>query len=174
MVKKIRNIVLLILAVLILITGIAMTVLYFYRNEVVALFVKEANEYLETPVEVKKIELELWDKFPMVSFKLEDIKIYESADITMEYLCDADNMLISFDILNIIFKNYEISTLKVSDATFNIGRGKNGEKNYEFIHYNSTDSVNVKRELNLPNIVLEYVMINYIDLQNDVNIYLET
>ena len=140
MVKKIRNIVLLILAVLILITGIAMTVLYFYRNEVVALFVKEANEYLETPVEVKKIELELWDKFPMVSFKLEDIKIYESADITMEYLCDADQMLISFDILNIIFKNYEISTLKVSDATFNIGRGKNGEKNYEFIRYSRKES----------------------------------
>ena len=83
--KKIRNIVLLILAVLILVTGIAMTALYFYRNEVVAFFVQEANKYLETPVEVMKIELELWENFPMVSFKLDDIKIYESADITMEY-----------------------------------------------------------------------------------------
>jgi len=173
-VKKIRNIVLLILAVLILITGIAMTVLYFYRNEVVALFVQEANEYLETPVEVKKIELELWENFPMVSFKLEDIKIYESADVTMEYLCDADDMLISFDILNIIFKNYEISTLKVSNAIFNIGRSANGEKNYEFIRYSRKDSVKNQRELNLPNIVLENVRINYIDLQNDVKIYLET
>ena len=108
MFKKIRNIVLLILAVLILLTGIAMTALYFYRNEVVAFFVQEANKYLETPVEVKKIELELWENFPMVSFKLDDIKIFESTDITMEYLCDADNMLISFDVLKIIFKNYEI------------------------------------------------------------------
>ena len=33
---------------LILLTGIAMTALYFYRNEVVALFVQEANKYLET------------------------------------------------------------------------------------------------------------------------------
>ncbi len=174
MFKKIRNIVLLILAVLIIVTGIAMTALYFYRNEVVAFFVQEANKYLETPVEVKKIELELWENFPMVSFKLDDIKIYESADITMEYLCDADNMLISFDIFNIIFKNYEISTLKVSDATFNIGRGPNGEKNYEFIKYAKKDSVNDQRELNLPNIILENVRINYIDQQNDVIINLET
>jgi len=171
--KKIRNIVLLILAVLILITGITMTALYFYRNEVVALFVEEANKYLETPVEVKKIELELWENFPMVSFKLDDIKIYESAEITMEYLCDADNMLISFDIFNIIFKNYEISTLKVSDATFYIGRGRNGEKNYEFIRYAKKDSINNQRELNLPNIILENVRINYVDQQNDVKIYLE-
>ena len=172
--KKIRNIVLLILAVLILVTGIAMTALYFYRNEVVALFVQEANKYLETPVEVKKIELELWENFPMVSFKLDDIKIYESADVTMEYLCDAENMLISFDIFNIIFKNYEISTLKVSDATFNIGRGPSGEKNYEFIKYAKKDSINQQRELNLPNIILENVRINYIDQQNDVIVNLET
>jgi hypothetical protein len=173
-VKKVRNIILLILAVLILITGITMTILYYYRNEMVALFVEEANKYLETPVEAEKIELELWENFPMVSFKLDEVKIYESADITMEFLCKADNMLISFDIFNIIFKNYEISTLKVSNAQFNIGRGPNGEKNYEFIRYSGKDTTTRKGDLSLPNIILENVQITYLDKQSEVSIYLET
>jgi hypothetical protein len=173
-IKKIRNIILLTLAVLIVITGTALTLLYFYRNEVIALFVEEANEYLETPVEVKNIELELWEQFPLISFKLDQVKIYESAEITMEYLCKADKMLISFDIFNIIFKNYEINTLKISDAAFNIGRGPNGEKNYEFIRYAKKDSTSTEREFNLPNIILENVQINYIDKQNDVIVNLET
>ena len=150
MIKKIRNIVLIVLAVLILLTATAMTILYIYRNEVVGFFVKEANKYIETPVEVKSIELELWENFPMISFKLDQVKIYESAEITMDYLCKADKMLISFDIFNILFKNYEISTLKVTEASFNIGRGPNGEKNYEFIRYVEKDSIKRQREINLP------------------------
>jgi len=173
-IKKIRNIVLIVLAVLILFTATVMTILYFYRNEVVALFVDKANEYLEAPVEVKTIELELWENFPMVSFKLNQVKIYESAEITMDYLCKADKMLISFDIFNILFKNYEISTLKVTNASFNIGRGSNGEKNYEFIRYQEKDSTGRQRDLNLPNIILENARINYIDKQSEVKINLET
>jgi len=173
-IKKIRNIVLLVLAVLILITGITMTILYYYRNEVVALFVQESNKYLETPVEVKNIELELWENFPLVSFKLDEVRIYESEEITMDYLCSAGHMLISFDILNILFKNYEISTLKVTDATFNVGRGPAGEKNYEFIKYAKRDSLKNRTELNLPNIILENVQINYLDKQSEVIVHLET
>jgi len=173
-IKKIRNIVLLVLAVLILIIGATLTTLYIYRNEVVALFVDEANKYIETPIEAKTIELELWENFPMISFKLDDIKIYESEEITMDYLCEADKMLISFNVFDILFKNYEISTLKVTNASFNVGRGPNGEKNYEFIKYQERDSIKRKRELNLPNVILENARINYIDKQSDVNIHLET
>jgi len=173
--KRIRNIVLLALALLVFVVGISLTVLYIYRNETIQLFVEKANQYINTPVEVESIDLDLWRNFPYIGFKLENVKVYESGEIVQDYLCLADEMHISFNMFNLLFKNYEIKEIRLVGADIHIGSATDGRRNYEIIDFKKRDdSLEYDQEFSVQSIILENTSVSYSDFKNNVFVDIST
>ena len=174
MVKKIRNILIIGMVAVIVLIGAALGILYHYRTEVIELFVKEANKKINTPVDVEKIELDLWTRFPDVTINLEQVYIHESRELAGDYLCTADRISLSFDLFDLIFRNYNITTLYLENAVVNMGVDPYGRKNFDIFDPKDSTSSDSLPQLSLQKIILKNTTYNYFDEENEFKLSLNT
>jgi len=153
--KKIRNILIITGISLIVLMGATLGILYHYRAEVIELFVKEANKKINTPVDVEKIELDLWSQFPDVSINLEGVRVYESLELAGDYLCTADQITLSFDLLNLIFRKYDLTSLILDHAVVNMALDPYGRRNFDIMERRDSASRDSLPELSLEKIILK-------------------
>jgi len=73
--KKILFYFLLSLAVLIIAFGISV---YFFKDEIIQRFIREANKSLSTPVQIGRIEVSAWQDFPNVAITFTDMYVENS------------------------------------------------------------------------------------------------
>ncbi|MBR9999370.1 MAG: hypothetical protein KFF73_10385 [Cyclobacteriaceae bacterium] len=168
MAKKIRNILIIGLLSIIFLMTASFAVMYYYRTELIALFVREANKRINTPVDVQKIGLDLWSQFPDVSISLDEVRIYEARELAGDYLCAADKIILSFDLLHLIFKNYNITTLYFENARVNMMVDTYGRRNFDIFDNKDTTSTDSLPELTLQKIILKNTTFNYSDLENEI------
>jgi hypothetical protein len=137
-------------------------------------FVKEANKRINTPVDVEKIEMDLWSRFPDVSIHLEQVKIHESRELAGDYLCTADRIGISFDLLHLIFRNYTITSFSLENAVVNMLIDPSGRSNFDIFERKDSTSRNSMPELSLKKIILKNTTYNLTDRENDFLLSLNT
>ena len=174
MVKKLKNILIFTLLASILLIATGLGVAYYYRNDLIKLFVSEANKNINTPVDIKKIELDLFGHFPDVSINLKEVYVHESTEIAGDYLCRAEKISLSFDLLNLIFKNYELKSLYLENATVNMAMADQGKTNFNIFNKKKDQSNTDLPELFLENIVLKNTLFNYSEKNSDLKISLYT
>lgn len=150
-----------------LLMGLTLGIVYHYRTEVIELFVREANKKINTPVDVAKIELDLWSRFPDVSINLQGVKVYESRELAGDYLCTADRIILSFDLLNLIFRHYDLNSLILDQAVVNMAIDPFGRRNFDIMEPRDSTSRDSLPSLSLEKIILKNTTFNYIDHQND-------
>lgn len=172
--KKIRNILIIGVVAVIVLMGVTLGILYHYRADVIELFVKEANKKINTPVDVDKIELDLWSGFPDVSINLEKVRIYESQEMAGDYLCTADQITLSFDLFNLIFRNYNLTSLILDHAVVNMVIDPYGQRNFDILDRKDATSQDSLPELTLEKITLKNTTFNYRDEENDFKLSVYT
>jgi hypothetical protein len=172
--KKIRNILIITGISLIVLMGATLGILYHYRAEVIELFVKEANKKINTPVDVEKIELDLWSQFPDVSINLEGVRVYESLELAGDYLCTADHITLSFDLLNLIFRKYDLTSLILDHAVVNMALDPYGRRNFDIMERRDSASRDSLPELSLEKIILKNTTFHYSDRENDFKLSVYT
>jgi hypothetical protein len=164
---KIRKIlIIVILSVFFLFTA-SLALLYFYRADVIALFVRETNKRINTPVDVSRIELDLWSEFPDISISLDSVRIYEARELAGNYLCTAGRIVLSFDLFNLLFRNYEITTLSLENAQVYMLVDQYGRRNFDIFEKKNTASRDSLPEISLRKIILKNTDFNYTDLENE-------
>ncbi len=115
----------------IFVIGIAAVLLiYFYRNEIIQLFIKEANKYIETPVEVGEIKLDPWEQFPSVSIHLYNVRIDGSIPSFEQPLLQAENIFFSFSWFDLFRGHYRIRKMKILNAVAVLIDEPDGINNY--------------------------------------------
>jgi len=159
---------------MVLLMGLTLGIVYHYRTEVIELFVREANKKINTPVDVAKIELDLWSRFPDVSINLQGVKVYESRELAGDYLCTADRIILSFDLLNLIFRHYDLNSLILDEAMVNMAIDPYGRRNFDIMEPRDSTARDSLPSLSLEKIILKNTTFNYTDHQNDFRLSVYT
>ena len=148
-------------AVVIIASSIA---LYLYKDQIIDLSIAKANEYINTPIEVNHIDLNIWDKFPSVSLSFESVTIQESWTRSTDPLLIAEHIYVLLNPLDLVMGNLEVSQIYFSNAQFNIKVNREGIPNYRILK----EGVDSKDSLvfQLEKIVLENCSVNYLDYRS--------
>ena len=115
---------------------------YVFKDKIIGVAVGEINKYLNAKVDIDpKIDLSLFEKFPEVSIKFKNVKIYEGIKGSTNLLGSSKSVFATFNAYNIINGKYTINNLYVEDGEFNLKVDKEGNINYNILKEDTTVSV---------------------------------
>lgn len=172
--RRIKKILIIAIAGIVVLSVISVSLLYTYRDEIISMFVRKANHYINTPIEVERIDLEVLKDFPLATLEMNHIKVHESGDIVHDYLCTADQIGLSFDVLAILFKSYKIRTFKITNGVVNLGIDEQGEKNYEIFTRSKKPGNDSLPDVSVQQIELVNTRVNFQDHSSGVDLSLHT
>ncbi|MDO1447299.1 AsmA-like C-terminal region-containing protein [Rhodocytophaga aerolata] len=155
-------------SILLLLTA-ATTIVYIYQDEIIKLFVRELNKNLQVKVDVQKIDLSLFDKFPQVALSFHHLKIHGALPEHEQPLAYAEKLSLTFDFWNIFRSTYKINEVFLEKADVQIYVNEKGEENYQiFKKAERTDTSGSGSQVNfgLEEIHLEGVQVTYTDRKN--------
>lgn len=146
----------------------AATVVYFNQDAIIALFVQELNKNLRTKVEVGKIELSLFEKFPQVALEFKQLTLHGALDEVKQPLAKADHLYLTFDFWNIFGGKYVVNQVFLEDANVQIFVDKRGDENYQIFKVDSNATSSGQQiDFDLEKIKLDKVNVVYTDQKND-------
>jgi uncharacterized protein YhdP len=110
-----------------LLSAVGATV-WLMRDKIIQAFIQEANQYLAVPVQIGSIDVTIWEKFPEVALRFNQLKIGEEKN----NLADLKTFYITFDAQKIWKGEYEIQRIFLEDGSITLHIDKNGKANYIF------------------------------------------
>ena len=106
---------------------------YYYQDEVKAKFVEQLNKQVDTKIEVDGvIELSFLKSFPQASVSFPNVSIRESLPNSSKNFLEAEELLLVFNITDLLKKNYTVKKLKLSNGFANIITTQSNAVNYHF------------------------------------------
>ena len=149
---------------LVAVLGIAVGLVYAYQDKIIGLFVTEANKYIKTPVEVEKISLSLFDKFPQVAVSLDKVNVVEGVPESKASLARAEKLYFTFDLLDVLQGKYTVKQFYMEGGEVHVKVLKDGSVNYHIINSDTTaSSEDQDFTFNLEKITLSNVALQYTD-----------
>jgi hypothetical protein len=123
------------------------------------------NKYLATEVQVGKIDLNLYEKFPYLSLKFENVIIKEPASFGSGQLASAGEIFLTFNPVNLIQEKYYIENIYIEKSEINLALNKKGESNYNIFKEDTASDKRSKEaaDFHLKKISLENVTVNYLN-----------
>jgi hypothetical protein len=105
----------------------------FYADEIKQQIAKQVNHYLAVPVDVKEIDFTVWRTFPLASVDFKEVTIYDGLkkDKTA-YFLKAKDLYFSFNVLDVINKNYKLRSFSIENGEINLIYDERGNGNYKF------------------------------------------
>lgn len=142
--------------------GVALGIVYLYQDKIVNLFVAEANKYVITKVEVEKISVSLFDKFPQVAVSLDKVNIVENVPESSASLGRAEKLFFTFSALDLVRGKYSVKELYMENGAVHVKVLPNGKVNYNII---ATDTTSESEDFsfNLQKVTLSQVAVQYTD-----------
>ncbi|MDX2195895.1 MAG: AsmA-like C-terminal region-containing protein [Cytophagales bacterium] len=168
--KKILKYIAIFFALLLLLLGTALYLLYENRNKIVQIFINEANKSLNAKVLADSITLEFIDTYPDFAITFHDFVIYESIPLSQKIFARGRKAYFYFSIKDFLMQRYTIKKFHVVDADFNFIINKNGQENYNIFKISNTTSQESKIYFNLKDCKITDTHIKYTDEINN-NIY---
>ncbi len=161
---------------LILLVGIGIVTLYFYKDTLIKRFVENYNKNYNITIAYNDTDLNLFKKFPNASVAINDLNIVN--DISKDTLFAAKKVFIAMNIEDLFKKADEkivIKDLEIDNSTLNLIINKDGDASYNVKRTNSnvsSDSSSNENEKNQTNDsfiidVKKYKLINADILFND-------
>ena len=142
-----------------------------YDSIVQNAIITNLNKKLSTPVNVGAVELSLFSSFPYASLDFYDVLISESF-ISMgepDTLVFAKKLKLNFNVMDIYNGIYTIKKVHIIEGKSKIKFNEKGVGNYN-IYKQNADTTSKNFKLELTEIFIEKVNINYSDKNNSLNI----
>ncbi|MEO8587977.1 MAG: AsmA-like C-terminal region-containing protein [Flavobacteriales bacterium] len=132
MLRRIRIILLSLLALLVLGFGALVVVARVYETEVKVKLVGALNERLKTPVTVSDMDLTLIARFPMASIRMHDVLVKEvrTDSVAPDTLLAAGKLFLEFNLWDLFGGNYTVQQIHASTVRLYPGLDANGAENY--------------------------------------------
>jgi len=174
MLRILRRIALYLLLVLVLLfTGVNVA-LYFFGDNIAGLATAQVNRYLKTKVAVGKVDVVFWKSFPLVSLRLQKVRMEESDSITGSPLLVCDALMVAFRPVDLLQGNYTIRGIVISQGQINMAdRGE--RRNYDVIRSDSSSTGTSGRAtaVDLQHVVFESVLYRYRELVDKTDVFLK-
>jgi len=142
-----------------------------YQDEIVSLFIREANKQIQTPVDVKQVNFSLFRQFPDVTISLRDVVVDESYGGSDSKLLRAESVRFTFSLWDIIHKRYQVRNIQVEKADLFIRYNSEGEPNFRILSKRENSKGTF---FSLENIRLKDVNVHYEHATSEVMIDLYT
>ncbi|MDX2174046.1 MAG: AsmA-like C-terminal region-containing protein [Bacteroidota bacterium] len=168
--KKILKIFLWFFAVLILLIGIGIALVFIYEKDVKAIIIKELNKNLKAEVVINPddIDITIIKSFPDCSIEFKNVLMYEAAGIkAKDTLLFTKQLNLFFNVSDLWDKKYNIKKIKLNSFYANLKVFKNGKENFVFWDNSNSSSTPKSDSLsfNLQDIQLKDGKILYTDFK---------
>lgn len=147
---------------------LAFTFVHVYQDEIVALFIRQANQYINTPVKTENVSVSLFQKFPDVAVSLDGVWMQEGFAGSTLPLATARRVYCTFSILDLLRKEYRIREVHLEDAEVFLRVRPGGAVNYEVISSSEKEPSSAgDLAFNIEGIRLRNVKVSYDDQRNE-------
>jgi len=162
LIRIFRNLGIALLLLLLLAVGVATTA-YLMRNQLIQLFVNEANKSIKTEIFVDKISLDFIHTFPEFAIEFKGVKIVESVIDSKKAFATAKSLYFSFSIWDLLKQKYKIKNLYLKDAKLNFQILADGTNNFSIIERSIDTSQKANIIFDLKGVKLENVDVLFND-----------
>lgn len=106
-----------------------------FKDDIKDYALEEANKYLNKRVHIGYIDVGIWNTFPDMSLRFDDVLIHSKFDTlqTADTAFFSKKLTLSFNPLDFWEENYSIDQVNIEDAVLNLKVLENGDVNYDFI-----------------------------------------
>lgn len=153
-----------VLAGLLLLSALTATLIYAYQDKIIGLFVAEANKHLKTKVQVNRISLSWWDKFPQVSVTLDQVRITEGVAGSSQPLATVGKVFCTFNLQDLLRKHYQVRELYLENGQVQVKVLADGTVNYQVFARDTTAATGQPFSFDLEKIALRNMVVSYADV----------
>jgi Uncharacterized protein involved in outer membrane biogenesis len=157
---------------LVLLVLIAVGILYFQQQKLVALAVKELNKQLAGELEVGGSSISAFENFPYISIRMNNVRFFADKQKTKKPIYEADRMFIGFSLEDIINKKYHVKVIALRNGHLDLVQDNAGQLNIvkaiqvkSNAAANTTDTAATELDLDLKKVVLRGMKVTYLDQQ---------
>ena len=126
---------------LLLLAIIGVIVVKFYGDDLQSYVMDQVNNRLDSKVDVKRVSVRVFHKFPNTSIILSDITIWSSHNFNTrdfegagaDTFLTAETVSVSFNLFGLIRKKYNIRQLEVKNGVLHLFTDRTGEGNYKLL-----------------------------------------
>ncbi|NOQ26956.1 MAG: hypothetical protein GQ564_16470 [Bacteroidales bacterium] len=137
--RNIKSIIIGLLLAIVILISIAVSVAYFYEEKVSRYLIAELNEYVLSEIEVEEVSFSLIKKFPQASLELKNVLAHSKEGFyskiqgfNTDTLFFAQSIYIKFNLLDLLSKNYTVSSIHFDQGNINLFVDHLGDPNYIF------------------------------------------
>ncbi len=121
-------------AIPLLLAGLAV----WQKDHIIAWVVARCNERLQTPVRVDRIDLTIWQTFPMVAVQMDSVIVQESLPGHARRLAALGHVRLGFSPLDLLRGRYRVAYLAISGGYVQMRHLPDGTPNYDILKPDST------------------------------------
>jgi vacuolar-type H+-ATPase subunit H len=131
--KIVKRLLLALLILVILLTGAAVAIPYFYKDEILALLKDEINNTVNAEVNFADVELSLFKSFPNLNLTIEDFSVTGKENFDGVTLAAGESVSMSLDLMSVIRSSEPVAVRSVSleSPDINVYVLKDGTANYD-------------------------------------------
>lgn len=105
---------------------------FLFKERIINHFIREANKQLSTPVKIGKIDVSVFQQFPLMSIVLTDVHVEDSHQGQYPLLT-ARRIAFQMNPIEVWQGTYAISGLKITGSETNLKTNAKGENNYTVV-----------------------------------------
>ena len=118
------------------IMGVALMLIvavHYFQDEIIARLIAEVNTSLKTRVDIGKIEVSMWKKFPKLSIQLQKVTIQGSLPERPVPLARAEKMYLTFDLWDLWDETFSVDQVFLENADVHLFVNEQGLENYDIV-----------------------------------------
>ena len=115
----------------IVIFGVLLLLIYINQDDIVQGQLDSMNKTYKGHLKIGDTHLAPFEDFPNISFKVDDVKIYETKEEHQKAILDVKDIYIGFNLLDILKGNYDVHSLLIEDGFFNLVLHRDGTNNLQ-------------------------------------------
>jgi len=157
---------------LLILIGIAVTLLFTQQQRLVRLAVKELNRRLPGELTVGSSEISVFQNFPYISIALNKVRLYATKDTTAKSLFEAERLYTGFSLPDILKQKYRVKVIAVKNGRLDLVMDTSGTLNIveatriigDAIAAKNTNTANL--DLDIKKLVLKDLDVSFLDIRS--------
>lgn len=165
--KIIKRIFLFVFLLFFLVVAGAAIIVGFFGDEVKKVAIEQINKELKTEIKVKEVDFTILKTFPNATIQFKQIACKEVSNRDEKRnLIAAEEVSLSFNLINLFTKNYTFKKLSIKNGSAFIHIDQNGHKNFDILkskEEKDSTELNESSSFQIEDISLTNVDITYLD-----------
>jgi uncharacterized protein involved in outer membrane biogenesis len=113
---------------LVLLIGVAFTILLTQQQRLVKLAIKEFNKKLPGTISIEGSNIS-FENFPYISIRLNNVRFYATKSIAAKPLFSAERLFAGFSLPDILKQNYRVKVIGTKNGHLDLVQENNGQLN---------------------------------------------